>query len=134
MGCFDLEEEAMDEEMETFRVEINKEWGKREQSELEDSFKGMSFFVQTNKNQEEIIEDMEEIFPGCDVRCGAYDFEINEFDERVYAVPLLGNSYIIAFFNDNIDDAIKYGKCLRKWALQEYIKIYKVTSEYELWG
>lgn len=120
--------------MAKYEVEVYLEQGEWEHCELEDSFKGMSFFVQTNKNEEEVIEDMEEIFPGCDVRCTLYDFEIGEFDECVYAVPLLGNSYFIAFFYDNIKGAWTYGEYLRKWADIEPIKIYKVTSEYELWG
>ena len=123
-----------DEVMAKYQVEVYLGQGEWEHRELEDSFKGMTFFIQTNKNEEEIIEDMEGIFPGCDVHCGACDFEINEFDEKVYMVPLFSDSYVVAFFKDNIDDAWTYGEYLLKWADIEPIKVYKVTSEYELWG
>ena len=100
-----------------FRVEIYKERGEWEHCELEDSFKGMSFFVQTNKNQEEMVEDMEGIFPGCAVRCeGGILMEeiyggVNKLCETMYQI-----------YTDLIDEMSKLDKGIKTDVRQQYEK------------
>lgn len=95
---------------------------------IEGLFKDLYFFIRTEKVCErEVIELLEEIFPGRVFHCRECIFHMEVWEEY-YVMPLLNESYFTTYFPEDFDCARKYWRYLCKWAPGEDIKMYKVTK------